>query len=32
VERIVGRRKVRRVNLANGEMVTPQMVLGAMEA
>jgi 2-oxoglutarate ferredoxin oxidoreductase subunit alpha len=32
VERIVGRRKVRRVGLANGEMVTPQMVLDAMES
>jgi 2-oxoglutarate/2-oxoacid ferredoxin oxidoreductase subunit alpha len=31
VERIVGRRKVRRVVRANGEMVTPQMVLDAME-
>ncbi|MBM3151746.1 MAG: 2-oxoacid:acceptor oxidoreductase subunit alpha [Chloroflexi bacterium] len=31
VERIVGRKKVRRVGLANGEMVTPQMVLDAME-
>jgi 2-oxoglutarate/2-oxoacid ferredoxin oxidoreductase subunit alpha len=31
VERIVGRKKVRRVGLANGEMVTPQMVLNAME-
>jgi 2-oxoglutarate ferredoxin oxidoreductase subunit alpha len=31
VERIVGRRKVRRVTRANGEMVTPQMVLDAME-
>jgi 2-oxoglutarate/2-oxoacid ferredoxin oxidoreductase subunit alpha len=32
VERMVGRKKVRRVGLANGEMVTPQMVLDAMEA
>ncbi len=32
VERVVGRRKVRLVGLANGEMVTPQMVLEAMEA
>jgi 2-oxoglutarate ferredoxin oxidoreductase subunit alpha len=32
VERIVGRRKVIRVTRANGEMVTPQMVLNAMEA
>jgi 2-oxoglutarate ferredoxin oxidoreductase subunit alpha len=31
VERIVGRKKVKRVGLANGEMVTPQMVLEAME-
>jgi 2-oxoglutarate ferredoxin oxidoreductase subunit alpha len=32
VERVVGRRKVRRVTRANGEMVTPQMVLEALEA
>jgi pyruvate/2-oxoacid:ferredoxin oxidoreductase alpha subunit len=32
VERMVGRKKVRRVGRANGEMVTPQMVLDAMEA
>jgi 2-oxoglutarate ferredoxin oxidoreductase subunit alpha len=32
VERMVGRKKVRRVTRANGEMVTPQMVLEAMEA
>jgi 2-oxoglutarate ferredoxin oxidoreductase subunit alpha len=32
VERIVGRKKVRRVGLANGEMVTPQMVLKEMES
>jgi 2-oxoglutarate ferredoxin oxidoreductase subunit alpha len=31
VERIVGRKKVRRVTHANGEMVTPRMVLDAME-
>jgi 2-oxoglutarate/2-oxoacid ferredoxin oxidoreductase subunit alpha len=31
VERIAGRRKVTRVNRANGEMVTPQMILDAME-
>ena len=31
VERMVGRKKVRRVVRANGEMVTPQMVLDAME-
>jgi len=31
VERVVGRRKVRRVTRANGEMVTPQMVLDALE-
>jgi len=32
VERLVGRKKVVRVTRANGEMVTPQMVLDAMEA
>ena len=32
VERIAGRRKVTRVNLANGEMITPQMILNAIEA
>jgi 2-oxoglutarate ferredoxin oxidoreductase subunit alpha len=32
VERMVGRKKVRRVGLANGDMVTPRMVLEAMEA
>jgi len=31
VERIAGRRKVVRVNRANGEMVTPQMILDAIE-
>lgn len=31
VERIAGRRKVTRVNRANGEMVTPQMILEAIE-
>jgi 2-oxoglutarate/2-oxoacid ferredoxin oxidoreductase subunit alpha len=31
VERLVGRRKVVRVNRANGEMVTPDMVLKAVE-
>jgi 2-oxoglutarate/2-oxoacid ferredoxin oxidoreductase subunit alpha len=31
VERIVGRKKVRRVTRANGEMVTPQMILDALE-
>jgi 2-oxoglutarate ferredoxin oxidoreductase subunit alpha len=31
VERIAGRRKVVRVNRANGEMVTPEMVLKAVE-
>ena len=31
VERMVGRKKVRRVTRANGEMVTPQMVLDALE-
>jgi hypothetical protein len=28
---MVGRKKVRRVNRANGEMVTPQMILDALE-
>ena len=32
VERMVGRKKVTRVTRANGEMITPQMVLQAMEA
>lgn len=32
VERVAGRRKVIRVNKANGEMVTPQMIVAAMEA
>jgi len=32
VERVVGRKKVKRVTRANGEMVTPQMVLNAIEA
>lgn len=31
VERMVGRKKVARVTRANGEMVTPQMVLDAMD-
>ncbi len=31
VERVVGRKKVVRVTRANGEMVTPQMILDAME-
>lgn len=31
VERVVGRHKVRRVNRANGEMITPQMILEAIE-
>lgn len=31
VERIVGRKRVTRVNRANGEMVTPQMILEAIE-
>ncbi len=31
VERMVGRKKVRRVTRANGEMATPQMVLAALE-
>jgi 2-oxoglutarate ferredoxin oxidoreductase subunit alpha len=32
VERVAGRRKVTRVNRANGEMVTPDMVISAVEA
>ena len=32
VERLAGRSKVVRVNRANGEMVTPQMILEAIEA
>ena len=32
VERVAGRKKVVRVNRANGEMVTPDMVLSAVEA
>jgi len=32
VERVGGRRKVTRVNRANGEMVTPQMIVEAMES
>ena len=32
VERIVGRKKVVRVNRANGEMVTPDMIVSAVEA
>ncbi len=31
VERMVGRKKVRRVTRANGEMITPQMILDALE-
>jgi 2-oxoglutarate ferredoxin oxidoreductase subunit alpha len=31
IERIVGRKKVVRVNKGNGEMVTPQMILDAIE-
>ena len=31
VERVVGRRKVVRVNRANGEMITPEMILKAVE-
>jgi 2-oxoglutarate ferredoxin oxidoreductase subunit alpha len=31
VERVAGRKKVVRVNKANGEMVTPQMILAAIE-
>ena len=32
VERVIGRKKVVRVNRANGEMVTPDMILEATEA
>jgi 2-oxoglutarate ferredoxin oxidoreductase subunit alpha len=32
VERMVGRKKVTRVTRANGEMVTPQMVMDALDA
>jgi 2-oxoglutarate ferredoxin oxidoreductase subunit alpha len=32
VERMAGRKKVRRVTRANGEMVTPQMILDALES
>jgi 2-oxoglutarate ferredoxin oxidoreductase subunit alpha len=32
VERMVGRKKVKRVPRANGEMVTPQMILNAIES
>jgi 2-oxoglutarate ferredoxin oxidoreductase subunit alpha len=32
VERVVGRKKVVRVNRANGEMITPDMILEAAEA
>ncbi len=31
VERVAGRHKVARVNRADGEMVTPQMILDAIE-
>ena len=31
VERLVGRHKVTRLNLANGEMITPDMILEALE-
>jgi 2-oxoglutarate ferredoxin oxidoreductase subunit alpha len=31
VERMVGRKKVRRLTRANGEMLTPQMILDALE-
>ncbi|MFU8772133.1 MAG: 2-oxoacid:acceptor oxidoreductase subunit alpha [Anaerolineales bacterium] len=30
VERIVGRKKVTRINLANGELISPQMILDAL--
>jgi 2-oxoglutarate/2-oxoacid ferredoxin oxidoreductase subunit alpha len=32
VERVAGRKKVIRVNRANGEMITPDMILSAVEA
>ena len=32
VERIAGRRKVVRVNRANGEMIVPDMIVKAAEA
>jgi 2-oxoglutarate ferredoxin oxidoreductase subunit alpha len=32
VERVVGRKKVVRVNRANGEMITPDMIVSAVEA
>jgi 2-oxoglutarate ferredoxin oxidoreductase subunit alpha len=32
VERVAGRKKVVRVNRANGEMVTPDMIVSAVEA
>jgi hypothetical protein len=31
VERLAGRNKVIRVNRANGELITPQMILDAIE-
>ncbi len=31
VERVAGRKKVVRVNLANGEMITPDMIVDAVE-
>jgi 2-oxoglutarate ferredoxin oxidoreductase subunit alpha len=31
VERVAGRKKVSRINLANGEMITPQMILEKIE-
>jgi hypothetical protein len=31
VERVAGRKKVRRVNRADGEMLTPQQILAAIE-
>jgi hypothetical protein len=31
VERLVGRHKVIRVNRADGEMISPQMILDALE-
>jgi hypothetical protein len=31
VERVVGRKKVSRINRANGDMVSPQMILEMIE-
>jgi 2-oxoglutarate ferredoxin oxidoreductase subunit alpha len=32
IERVVGREKVTRITLTNGEMVTPEMILECIEA